>query len=455
VVQRTAAPFRSRGVLYHRAMVQSRAIDEVLRAFLGNPFDVAPTTWRAAERALAGLDPRAAFVDLFDADNAERAELFLLAVGHARACTHPDDPGRVFDDALLPPSVRRRLPRQPRDYLRIVMAAGRCFRALSLIHGTSGAIQQCRRATWAACFGDSLHHALHLERVIRDHDVLLLGETGTGKEAFARAIQAATPGPADGTPAPSAAMNAAALPDTLVESELFGHVKGAFTGASETRVGRLRSADGGSFFLDEVGDLPSTTQVKLLRVIETNDFHPVGSDTTHHVDVRYVAATHKDLEALVLAGGFRRDLFERLAGIVIRIPPLRERPEDVRAIALPFVDGYTGEIGGSHVAVVERWLDSGEARGYPWPGNVRELQNVLRNLLLGLPAGLAEKTRGTAGPAPLPPDLPQRILDGRASMQEVNDWYMRLVLDKTESNYTQTAKILGIDRSTVRRRMSE
>jgi DNA-binding NtrC family response regulator len=165
----------------------------------------------------------------------------------------------------------------------------------------------------------------------------------------------------------------------------------------------------------------------------------VGSDTTHHVDVRYVAATHKDLEALVNAGNFRRDLFERLAGIVIRIPPLRERPEDIRAIALSFVDHYTGDRGGGHMANVERWFDSGEARGYPWPGNVRELQNVLRNLLHGLPAGLAGKARPPAGTGavPLPPELPQRILDGRASMQEVNDWYMRLVLEKTANNYTQ------------------
>jgi transcriptional regulator of acetoin/glycerol metabolism len=438
------------------AMVQSRAIDEVIRVFLGNPFDVANPARHAAERALAGMDARAALADLLDADHGARAELLLLAVGHGRACAHPDEPGRVFDDALLAPSVRRRLPRPPRDYLRIVMAAGRCFRALSHIHGISEPLRQCRRATWAACFGDSLHHALHLERVIRDHDVLLQGETGTGKEALARAIQAATPGPADGSPAPAAAMNAAALPDTLVESELFGHVKGAFTGASEMRVGRLRSADGGSFFLDEVGDLPSTTQVKLLRVIETNDFHPVGSDTTHHVDVRYVAATHKDLEAQVGAGSFRRDLFERLAGIVIRIPPLRERPEDVRAIALPFVEHYTGGIGGGHLANVERWLDSGEARGYAWPGNVRELQNVLRNLLLGLPAGLAAKSGAAGGAAThLPPDLPERIIEGRASMQEVGDWYMRLVLDKTGNNYTQTARILGIDRSTVRRRVGE
>jgi transcriptional regulator with AAA-type ATPase domain len=442
-------------------MVQTRAVDEVLHAFLGNPYDAAPDAWRAADRALDALDAGEALDELLDRGLVERAERLILAVGHRRACAHPDEPGRVFDDALLPASVRRRLPRPPRDYLRIAMAAGRCFRALSQIHGTSAPIQRCRRATWAACFGDSLHHALHLERVIRDHDVLILGETGTGKEAFARAIQAATPGPADGAPAPGAAMNAAALPETLVESELFGHVKGAFTGASETRVGRLRSADGGSFFLDEVGDLPSTTQVKLLRVIETNDFYPVGSDTSHHVDVRYLAATHKDLEALVVEGSFRRDLFERLAGNIIRIPPLRERPEDIRAIALPFVEHYTGDARRGQIGQldhIDHWLDSAEAQRYPWPGNVRELQNALRNLLLGLPAGLAAKAAPaatTASAAPLPPDLPARVRDGQATMQEVTDWYMRFVLARTERNYTQTAKILGIDRSTVRRRMSE
>lgn len=452
-------------------MLQARAISEIIPTFLGNPFDVAPEAWRAAERALAAIDPGAALASLLEAGQVEQATLLLLAVGHRRACDHPADPGRVFDDALLPATVRRRLPRPPRDYLRIVMAAGRCFHALSQIHGVSAPIRHCRRATWAACFGDSLFHALHLERVIRDHDVLLLGETGTGKEAFARAIQAATPGPPDGSAAPSAAINAAALPDTLVESELFGHIKGAFTGASETRVGRLRSADNGSFFLDEVGDLPSTTQVKLLRVIETNDFYPLGADAAHHVDVRYVAATHKDLEALVATGSFRRDLFERLAGIIIRIPPLRERPEDIRAIALPFVEPYIGELQRNHLAHVEQWIDSAEAQRYAWPGNVRELQNVLRNLLLGLPAGLAGKAapalasnpaRTLADHAPVREpvhasdhELPQRIHDCLATMQEVSDWYMYRVLERTNRNYTQTAKLLGIDRSTVRRRMGE
>lgn len=217
------------------------------------------------------------------------------------------------------------------------LAAGRCYRALAAVLGGSKRMNRVRRDTWAACFGDSLRSALDLERVIRDHDVLLFGETGTGKEAIARAIQLATPGGTDGAPAPMAAINAAAVPLTLVESALFGHIKGAFTGAQETRTGRLRTASGGSFFLDEVGDLPSTTQVKLLRVMETNEVFPLGSDSPETIDVRYIAATHKDLEAMVECKEFRRDLFQRMAGNVIRMPPLRDRPEDMIEIGTAFV----------------------------------------------------------------------------------------------------------------------
>ncbi|MEM9489353.1 MAG: sigma-54 factor interaction domain-containing protein, partial [Myxococcota bacterium] len=302
----------------------SDLITRVIDAFLGNPFDVDDAMRGQAEEALHSLRVATALRHLLDAGRIEQAKLLLLAVGHHRARQTPTAPARVFPTRLVPRTLLTRLPRSLGDYLRVVMAAGRCYQLLATIRGGSAEMHRSKRAIWAACFGDSLRHSLDLERVIRDHDVLILGETGTGKESFARAIQVATPGPHDGSPAPSAAINAAALPTTLVESELFGHIKGAFTGASETRVGRLRSSDSGCFFLDEVGDLPSTTQVKLLRVIETNDVFPLGSDVPTTVDVRYVAATHKDLESLVDKGEFRRDLFERLAGNIIRIPPLRD-----------------------------------------------------------------------------------------------------------------------------------
>ncbi len=434
--------------MYDRAMSTNDRVELLTRTLISNPFDVSAASLRSADDALARLDLASALTDLLSDGNVERAKLLLLAAGHRRACLHPNAPERVFAQLAPAEAVMGRLPRPLGDYLRVVMAAGRCYQVLSGIRGTSSLLQRARRETWAACFGDSLRHALDLERVIRDHDVLILGETGTGKESFARAFQAATLGPDDGSPAPSAAINAAALPETLVESELFGHARGAFTGATETRVGRLRSSDGGAFFLDEVGDLPSTTQVKLLRVIETNEVFPLGSDTPHHVDLRYVAATHKDLEGMVERRAFRRDLFERLAGNVIRIPPLRRRGEDLRAIALPFVSQYLGvKTDHPQLAVIEKWLDSDEAQGYAWPGNVRELQNVLRNLLLGLPSGIATKTPPTTRAIPKP------ITAGEASLREVEQWYLRRVLNQLDGNLSQAAKTLGVDRSTLRRRL--
>jgi len=309
-------------------------------------------------------------------------------------------------------------------------------------------MNRVRRETWSACFGESLHHALHLEQVIRDHDVLILGETGTGKESVARAIQVATPG-TDVRAAPSAALNVAAVPETLVESELFGHVKGAFTGANETRVGRIRSAAGGCLFLDEIGDLSLQAQVKLLRVMETNEVTPVGSDVPHDADVRYVAATHQNLREMVEAGRFRRDLLERLAGNVIPVPPLRERVEDIPEIGLSFVRRHgeaTAEV--IDLGRIEAWLSGPEARTHAWPGNVRELENALRNLMLGLDVSLQ-----TAGkPQPVLPEAPGRIGRGAATLKEVTDWYVRRVLDATGGNVSRAARVLGVDRTTLMRR---
>jgi len=358
----------------------------------------------------------------------------------------------VLDRRTLPPKVAHKLPRPVSDYRRIVMAAGRCFRALSAILGDSAAMQRTRHEVWAACFGNSLRHMLDLESVTRDHDLLILGETGTGKDAFARAIQDATPGGGDGHNAPRSTINAAAIPETLVESELFGHVKGAFTGASETRMGRIRSADGGSFFLDEVGDLPQTTQVKLLRVIETDEVQPLGSDTTFTVDLRYIAATHKDLEAMVDEGNFRQDLFQRLAGTVIRIPPLRDRPEDMVEIGMGFLreNLEATQDPDRYIGAIRDWLRSPEARAPTWPGNVRELQNALRSLLLGMQPDIHGP--GTREPAAgEQPDVPAGVREATWSLPTVKDWYVRRVLALADGNYTRAAQILGVDRSTVRR----
>ncbi|HUH05096.1 MAG TPA: sigma 54-interacting transcriptional regulator [Kofleriaceae bacterium] len=427
-------------------------VDLVVDTFIGNPFLGEPHGRRAAEAALASMNVARELEHLIADGHTARAKLLLLAVGHAQACDSAAAPAHVLDAATVPPSVARKLPRRVADYRRVALAAGRAFAQLASIRGSSSLLQHTRRATWAACFGSSLRHALELEPVIRDHDVLILGETGTGKESFARAIQHATPGDADGGMAPSAAINAAAIPDALVESELFGHVKGAFTGASDTRAGRLRSAHGGSFFLDEVGDLPTTTQVKLLRVIETDEVFPVGSDTAHPADVRYIAATHKDLEAMVRSGEFRRDLFERLAGNVIRIPPLRDRPEDIQEIGEHFVRDYLGDQ--HQLGPIGDWLSSRAARSYPWPGNVRELQNALRNLILGLGPELGHESSSPL-PARGPDDVPASVRERSATMQSVERWYLQAVLDSQAGNLSQAARILGLDRSTVRRRLRD
>lgn len=384
-------------------------------------------------------------------------------MAHARAHAAPGEPARLAGPDVLSSTLSRALPHSRAEYLAVAAAAGRSFRALQVLQGESEAMSTVRHATWAACFGDSLLHALVLARIIHDHDVLILGETGTGKEAVAHAIQEGCIGPKDGSPAPRAALNVAAVPETLVAAELFGHVKGAFTGATDTRIGRIRSAFGGSLFLDEVGDLAPSTQVKLLRVIETDEVTPLGSDRTYHASCRYVAATHKDLEGMVATGEFRRDLYERLAGNVIRLPPLRERPEDIASIGRAFVARHlpAGALASTRRRI-EAWLDSEEARRHAWPGNVRELQNALRNLLLGLDPGVdraaAAHAAARAGDgaaeraAEALEALPASLRECRATMDQLIGWYVQRVLERTGHNVAHAARILGVDRTTVRRR---
>jgi len=438
--------------LYDAAVPRSDDVDSILAAFLGNPFDVDDSARERAEAAIAGMDVGAAISKLLRSGDEQRAKSLILSVGHHQA-RRDSDPKKVLDAAVLPPSVARKLPRPRSAYLRICTAAGRCFQVLAQILGSSEAMVAARRHTWAACFGGSLLEMLDLEKVIRDHDVLVLGETGTGKEHFASAMMAATPGGNSGQRAPHSAINAAAIPEALVESELFGHVKGAFTGATDTREGRIRGANGGAFFLDEVGDLPSKTQVKLLRVIETNDVYPVGSDSSFKVDLRYIAATHKNLEEMAERREFRRDLFERLAGNIIRITPLRDRPEDILAIGQSFVRRHLDRpVHQPRVAQIEAWLRSREARSYRWPGNVRELQNSLRNMMLGLAPALSRSANPASSSGSTNPDLPGPIAKCEATLEQVEDWYIHRVLHHEGKNYSRSARRLGIDRSTVKRR---
>lgn len=235
-------------------------------------------------------------------------------------------------------------------------------------------------------FDAIIHHSPAMGAVIRDarrsavypNPVLILGESGTGKELLARAIHAASLRAGK----PWGAMNCGAIPRDLLDAELFGHVKGAFTGAMADRAGRFEACDGGTLFLDEVGEMPPETQVRLLRVLQEGEIQRLGETKTRKVDVRVIAATNRDLVATVRAGTFRDDLFYRLAVLVLRLPPLRERPEDVFPLAqhfLAILNGRAADIPGAE----RKHLSPGArkfAESYPWPGNVRELENTLARI---------------------------------------------------------------------------
>ena len=206
--------------------------------------------------------------------------------------------------------------------------------------------------------------------------VLVLGESGTGKELVAHAIHSKSPR-ANG---PLVKVNCASIPKELFESEFFGHVKGAFTGAHRDRVGRFQLADGGTLFLDEVGEIPLELQGKLLRVLQEGEFERVGDDVTRSVDIRIVAATNRNLEAEIVAGRFREDLFYRLSVFPVEVPPLRERGEDVVQLARHFLDQTVKDFGREPLALTQTHAKA--LRAYPWPGNVRELKNVIERAVI-------------------------------------------------------------------------
>jgi DNA-binding NtrC family response regulator len=273
--------------------------------------------------------------------------------------------------------------------------------------------------------------------------VLIEGETGTGKEQVARAIHETSPQ----RPGPLVAINCAAVPETLLESELFGHEKGAFTGAVGQRKGRFELANGGTLFLDEVGDLPSAMQAKLLRVLQERRFERVGGSETVEVDVRVIAATNRSLQKLITEGRFREDLFYRLNVIKIDLPPLHERAEDIPLLATHFVDKYSPS-GPKHIAP-----DAMEALlRYRWPGNIRELENAIERAcvtsqdewirLENLPP---EIVRPAKAKIPFPVDLSRPLKDQLPEMiAEFEERYLRRALRKARGRIDRTARITGL-----------
>lgn len=308
----------------------------------------------------------------------------------------------------------------------------------------------------------------------QDVNVLILGESGTGKELVARAIYYHS----RRSQAPCLAINCAAIPESLLESELFGHERGAFTGADQRRIGKFEQCHRGTLFLDEVGDMAPGTQAKILRLLQEGRFERVGGSETLSADVRIVAATNQNLDTLIERGRFRKDLFYRLRGVTIHLPPLRERREDIAELAHYFLFRFNRALGTSVQSISELALDI--LQRYEWPGNVRELQSVIREILII-----------SVGPTILPEFLPVELRPDEASDSErasdtapviIEDWIglahflddalknekkglYRLALDQfdrvlvsrilqqTGGNQARAAEILGISRPTLRAKL--
>jgi DNA-binding NtrC family response regulator len=281
-----------------------------------------------------------------------------------------------------------------------------------------------------------------------DATVLIQGESGTGKELVARAIHAASPRAAG----PFVAVDCGAIAEGVLESELFGHARGAFTGAQQARRGLFEEAQGGTLFLDEIGDVGPNLQARLLRALQEGTVRRVGTNEPIAVDVRVVAASNRDLEAAVKGASFRADLYYRLAVVTIRIPPLRERREDIPLLAEHFAHKH-GRSEGSAISPAARDL----LVAYDWPGNVRELENVVARALALNPSGvimpedLPEAVHGERPPAPARgPDV-----SDRPTLEELERRYAAQVLQETGGNKTRAAEVLGIDRKTLYRILGE
>jgi DNA-binding NtrC family response regulator len=272
-----------------------------------------------------------------------------------------------------------------------------------------------------------------------DTTSLILGESGTGKELVAHALHKNSPR----SNAPFVTVNCATIPANLIESELFGHEKGAFTGAHNTHIGLIEAADGGTLFLDEIGELPNEAQARLLRILQEKEIRRVGANQSRNVDVRLIAATHRDLKQLVDEGNFRSDLFYRLNVMEIALPPLRDRGEDIIALAEHLLEKNCIKLNRTpmhfHADAIKAM------RNYPWPGNVRELENVIERVVI-----LADDEMVSAQMLPLTNQIKASEEIPAHNRQSLDDYFVRFVSENESSmNETELAKQLGISRKTL------
>jgi DNA-binding NtrC family response regulator len=392
----------------------------------GERVDVVLTDWRlpgadgmAVLEAARAADPTLPVVVMTAFGSIETA-VAAMKKGAEDFITKPVDPD------LLRLLVARAIERRTKGRESLLFAEAPS-RQMPQIVGESAGLRTVRAET---------------ERVAStDATVLLEGESGTGKELFARAIHMLS----SRRDHPFVAINCAAIPDTLLESELFGHERGAFTGAAARRLGKFELAEAGTVFLDEIGELTPATQGKLLRVLQEKSFHRVGGTASIEVDVRIIAASNRPLDRLVAQGAFREDLYYRVRVFPIRIPPLRERPEDIDPLVDWFLVHLPRELKKKPVELEEGVRE--RLHAYDWPGNVRELRNCLERAII-----LSEDGRISERHLRLAPDLPIAPLPAEATLEDVREraartaervWLAR-ALDRARGDRTQAAAALGL-----------
>jgi two-component system response regulator HydG len=311
------------------------------------------------------------------------------------------------------------------------------------------AVDSETKRTYHGLIGESKAMQVIYDEIVKaattDATVLVSGESGTGKELIARAIHYAS----ERASAPFIPVNCGAIPSELLESELFGYVRGAFTGARETRAGFFQTADGGTIFLDEISETSQSMQVKLLRVLQDKEIYMVGSRRSQKVDVRIEAATNKDLFSLVEKGVFRDDLYYRLAVITIDVPPLRDRGDDILLLTSHFLAKYAEELGKPTLELSDGVIEI--IKGYNWPGNVRELENFIQRLTV--------MSESNAIDVQDLPSLMRFRAPGKSglnrTLEEVEAEHIANVLASTKGNKTKAAEILGVDRKTLRKKLGK
>jgi two-component system, NtrC family, response regulator AtoC len=401
--------------------------------------------------------------------------LSLLPILRAESISRGEDPVIVMATAYAEvENAVQALKAGAQDYLikplhlpDLLLTVGRVLEAKRLrrrVDDLSG--QSRRRVERAMCIGESqaMRHVLGLvDKVAASPDttVLVAGETGTGKELVAHLIHARTQGRSD---AAFVELNCAAVPENLLESEIFGHERGAFTDAKAAKRGLLEEADGGTLFLDEIGDMALSTQAKLLKVLETQRFRRLGGIRDIQIDVRFMAATHRDLPAAIETGKFRLDLYHRLDVFQIVLPPLRERAEDILPLARFFLHEYGTRVG----KALRTFSPAAEAKlaAYHFPGNVRELRNIIERAVileissqveveaLVLRDGVAEpRPAGAPAPDPFAASIAER---GRPpTLEELERDYLLKLLEHAGGNRTQVARLMGVSYPTVMKKIGD